>query len=224
MISKELAPYIDHTLLSPSATREEIRQLCKEAHKYSFRSVCVNPSYVRLANELLKDSSVYPISVVGFPLGAQLTKTKRFEAELAVADGAHEIDMVLNIGALKSGAFYEVERDISAITNLKSSIPVKVIIETALLSEVEKVIACQISEGCGASFVKTCSGFSGGRASVADVQLMRASVGPNVQIKASGGIRDKPFALALIKAGATRLGTSAGVAIVTDTSPSQEDY
>ena len=205
--------YIDHTLLKPDATPEQIRRLCTEADENGFASVCVNPAYVPLAAELLKDSAVNVCTVIGFPLGMNATAIKAAEALKAVQDGADELDMVIQVGQLKSGNLAYVEDDIRAVVKAGGGRLVKVIIETALLTDEEKVTACQLAQRAGADFVKTCTGFSGGAASVHDIALMRKTVGPDMGVKASGGVRDYASAVALIEAGATRIGTSSGVAI-----------
>ena len=205
--------YIDHTLLKPDATPEQIRRLCTEADENGFASVCVNPAYVPLAAELLKDSAVNVCTVIGFPLGMNATAIKAAEALKAVQDGADELDMVIQVGQLKSGNLTYVEDDIRAVVEAGGGKLVKVIIETALLTDEEKVTACQLAQRAGADFVKTCTGFSGGAASVHDIALMRKTVGPDMGVKASGGVRDYASAVALIEAGATRIGTSSGVAI-----------
>lgn len=205
--------YIDHTLLKPDATPEQIRRLCTEADENGFASVCVNPAYVPLAAELLKDSAVNVCTVIGFPLGMNTTAIKAAEALKAVQDGADELDMVIQVGQLKSGNLAYVEDDIRAVVEASGGRLVKVIIETALLTDEEKVTACRLAQRAGADFVKTCTGFSGGAASVHDIALMRKTVGPDMGVKASGGVRDYASAVALIEAGATRIGTSSGVAI-----------
>ena len=209
-----LNQYIDHTLLKPAATQADIAKLCEEAAKYRFASVCVNPCRVALCAELLKGSGVSVCTVIGFPLGANITATKAFEARSALADGADEFDMVINVGALKDGRHDDVRGDIRAVVTAADGKCVKVIIETFLLTDAEKITAVELSCQAGACFVKTCTGFSGGAASVDDIRLMKAHVSDGVQIKASGGIRDAEMALALVEAGADRLGTSAGVAIL----------
>lgn len=210
----ELAKYIDHTLLKPNATEAEIIKLCEEAKKYGFASVCVNPSYVSLASKLLKGSSVKVCTVVGFPLGATSTFTKVMETRDAIANGANEIDMVINVGALKSKNYDLVKSDIARVVEAAAGNCVKVIIETALLTNEEKIKACELAKEAGADFVKTSTGFSSGGATVEDVELMRKVVGPNMGVKASGGIRDYQTAQQMIKAGATRIGASASVAII----------
>ncbi len=210
-----IAKYIDHTLLKPEATKEQIEKLCQEAKEYEFASVCVNPTWVSYAAELLKGSSVKVCTVIGFPLGATSTETKAFETKQAIEDGATEIDMVINIGRLKSGEDEFVKRDIEAVVNAaKGKALVKVIIETSLLTNDEKERACRLSVEAGADFVKTSTGFSTGGATVEDVKLMREVVGPNVGVKASGGVRSAEDAKQMIDAGATRIGASSGVAIV----------
>lgn len=205
--------YIDHTLLKPNATPEQIRQLCAEADENGFASVCVNPAYVPLAAQLLKDSAVRVCTVIGFPLGMNATAIKAAEARQAVLDGADELDMVIQVGQLKSGNLQYVEDDIRAVVEAGGGKLIKVIIETALLTDEEKVVACQLAQKAGADYVKTCTGFSGGAANVHDIALMRQTVGPDMGVKASGGVRDYASAVALIEAGATRIGTSSGVAI-----------
>jgi deoxyribose-phosphate aldolase len=210
----QLAAFIDHTLLKPDASLAQIEKLCAEAREHKFFSVCVNGSWVGTAYHLLEDSDVKVASVVSFPLGAMASDVKRFEAEAAIDEGAHEIDLVLNIARLKAGDDKYVLREIIDVVEAADERTVKVILETCLLTDAEKIRACQLVVETGAQFVKTSTGFSTGGATVADVQLMRATVGPQFGVKASGGIRDLPTALAMIEAGATRLGTSAGAAIV----------
>lgn len=211
-----LAKLIDHTLLKPDATQQEIAQLCFEARKHGFASVCVNPTWVPLCAQLLKGSTVKVCTVIGFPLGATSSESKAFETETAIHQGATEIDMVINIGALKARDLETVARDIRGVVNAAHSknIIVKVIIETALLTDEEKTIASLISKEAGADFVKTSTGFAGGGATVHDVALMRKTVGPQMGVKASGGVRTFEDADAMIKAGATRIGASAGVKII----------
>ncbi len=211
----ELAAFIDHTLLKAEATRAEIERMCEEALKYSFKGVCVNSIYVPLVASLLKNSAVLPVSVVGFPLGAMLLGAKVRETELAVQAGAKEIDTVIAIGLLKSGDWKAVEDDIRQTVKAAGSIPVKVILETGLLSEQELIQSCKVSESAGAAFVKTATGFLGRGASLHDIRVMRKSVSAKVQIKASGGVKTFQHARELILAGADRLGTSSGVALVT---------
>jgi deoxyribose-phosphate aldolase len=214
MIETELAGYIEHTLLKAEATAADIERLCAEARRYGFLAVCVNGSWVRLARDLIAGSSVMVNSVAGFPLGAMSTEAKRFEAETAVLHGAHEIDVVLHIGRLKQGDDQYVIDELREIVRTAAGRPVKVILETCLLKNDEKIRACRLAVESGASFVKTSTGFSSGGATVEDVKLMRQTVGPDFGIKASGGIRDAKTAIALIEAGATRLGTSAGIRIL----------
>ncbi len=215
-VSPEVAHLIDHTLLKPEATVQQISQLCHEALLYRFASVCVNPSHVKLAAQLLRGSDVKVCTVVGFPLGATASQAKLFETEQALADGATEIDMVINIGALKGGDDGLVEQDIAGVAQAahRRGAICKVIIETALLDDEEKVRACRLAKQAGADFVKTSTGFSSGGATLEDVRLMRQTVGPTLGVKASGGIRNLSDARSMIAAGATRLGASAGVKIV----------
>ena len=211
-----LAKYIDHTLLKPDATQQEIAQLCFEARKYGFASVCVNPTWVSLCAQLLKGSLVKVCTVIGFPLGATSSETKAFETGTAIQQGATEIDMVINIGALKARDLETVARDMRGVVNAAHThgIIVKVIIETSLLTDEEKTIASLISKEAGADFVKTSTGFAGGGATVHDVELMRKAVGPQMGVKASGGVKTYEDAANMIKAGATRIGASAGVKII----------
>jgi deoxyribose-phosphate aldolase len=211
-----LAKYIDHTLLKPDATRAEVDKLCDEARRHGFASVCVNGTWVRRCAEILSGSGVLVCSVVGFPLGAAVPEVKAFEARRAIEDGACEIDMVMNVGALRSGDHDFVRGDIEAVARVCRSLGArsKVILETALLTDAEKRIACQLAQQAGADFVKTSTGFSKGGATVADIELMRRTVGPAMGVKASGGVRDQADARAMIAAGATRLGASASVQIV----------
>lgn len=210
----KLNKYIDHTLLKADASQEQIETLIEEAKKYDFASVCVNPTWVHFAAQALKATDVKVCTVIGFPLGANTPELKAFETSDAIQNGANEIDMVINIGALKSRNFDLVERDIRAVVEAAKGTLVKVIIETCLLTDDEKVKACQIAQKAGADFVKTSTGFSTGGATVADVALMRKTVGPDMGVKASGGARSYEDALAFIKAGATRIGASSGVAIM----------
>ena len=210
-----IASMIDHTLLKQDATGEQIDRLCAEAAEYHFASVCVNPYYVVRCVKNLKGTGVKVCTVVGFPLGATTMETKVFETLQAVASGAEEIDMVINVCALKSGHIRGVEQEIQAMAAaVEGKAILKVIIETCLLTDEEKVLACQIAKRCGADFVKTYTGFSTGGATVEDVDLMRRTVGPEMGVKASGGIRDYAKAKAMIDAGASRIGASAGIAIV----------
>lgn len=213
-MNKPLNLYIDHTLLKPEADEAEICTLCKEAIQYQFASVCILPVWVKLAADLLKNSSVKVCSVVGFPLGANTKEIKAQEAQQLVADGASEIDMVISLGALKSKEYQKVKEEIEAVVYAAKPALVKVIIETCLLTDEEKQKASKLAKEAGAHFVKTSTGFSRSGATLEDVALMRKTVGPDVGVKASGGIRDLATALAMIKAGATRLGTSSGVAIM----------
>ena len=212
----DIAGMIDHTMLKPDATADQIAQLCYEARKYEFASVCVNPTHVKLCAELLQGTEVKVCTVIGFPLGASAPEVKAFEAQTALSDGATEIDMVLNIGALKAGDLTLVARDINEVVKVghQAGAIVKVIIETSLLNDEEKVTACLLSKEAGADFVKTSTGFSGGGATVEDINLMRRVVGPEMGVKASGGVRDFEDAQNMVKAGATRLGASAGVKIM----------
>ncbi len=212
----ELAGYIDHTLLKPEAVVFQFEQLCNEAVKYKFMSVCVNSSWIPFVAKRLRGTSVKVCSVIGFPLGEMDTRSKAFEARNAVANGATELDMVINVGALKSGNVKLVEEDIRAIKRAcRSTTILKVILETGLLTDEEKIIACEISKKAGADFVKTSTGFSGTGATIHDVALMRRIVGPAMGVKASGGIRNFDQAVALINAGANRLGCGASVDVVT---------
>jgi deoxyribose-phosphate aldolase len=211
-----VAGMIDHTLLKPDATRKEIEALCREAAEYKFASVCVNPTWVATCAHLLKGSSVIVCSVVGFPLGATTPDTKHYETRRAMFDGAREIDMVINVGALKSGDLRLVERDIEAVTSPCREFDAvsKVIIEAALLTDDEKVTACTLAKAAAADFVKTSTGFGPGGATAADVALMRRVVGDEMGVKAAGGVRDLEGLKAMVAAGATRIGASAGVRIV----------
>ena len=215
-VAAGLARFIDHTLLKPEASAAQITQLCAEACEYHFATVCVNSCRVPLAAELLRGSDVTVCTVVGFPLGASLPEVKACEARLAIEAGAGEIDMVLNIGALKDRDLGALLGDIRAVvaTCHAQEVPCKVILETALLTDEEKIIACAVSREAGADFVKTSTGFNGGGATVADIALMRGLVGPDMGVKASGGVRTLADAQAMVAAGATRIGASAGVAIV----------
>lgn len=210
----KLNKYIDHTLLKPDASQEQIMNLIEEATEHDFASVCVNPTWVAFAAQALKGTDVKVCTVIGFPLGANTPEVKAFEAEDAIQNGADEIDMVINIGALKSQDYELVEKDIRAVVEAAKGTLVKVIIETCLLTEDEKVKSCQLAQEAGADFVKTSTGFSTGGATVADVTLMRKTVGPDMGVKASGGARSYEDALAFIEAGATRIGASSGVAIM----------
>ncbi len=204
----------DHTLLKAEATQDQVAQICKEALTYDFASVCVNSCYTAFVAQQLKGSTVKTCTVVGFPLGAMSTKAKAAETAYAVADGADEIDMVINVGALKEGRYDYVLEDIKAVKDACGQAHLKVIIETCLLSDAEKVKACELSVEAGADFVKTSTGFSTGGAKAVDVALMRKTVGPDIGVKASGGIRDTQTAEKMVEAGANRLGTSATIAIL----------
>ena len=209
-----LAAYIDHTLLKPEAALKDVEKLCAEARDHNFHAVCVNGSWVIQARHFLDACDVKVATVVGFPLGATDSDTKRFETEAAIDNGAQEIDVVINIGRLKDGDDQYVLRELSDVVEAAAERPVKVIIETCLLTNAEKIRACRIVLDGGAQFVKTSTGFSTGGATIADVKLLREIVGEKFGVKAAGGIRDTATALAMIEAGATRLGTSSGVAIV----------
>ena len=211
-----VAGMIDHTLLKPDASRADIEKLCREAAEFHFATVCVNPAWVALAATLLRGSGVGVCSVVGFPLGATTADVKHYETRRAIFDGATEIDMVINIGALKSSDLRTVERDIAAVTMpcREAGVISKVIIEAALLTDDEKVSACALSKAAGADFVKTSTGFASGGATAADVALMRRVVGADMGVKAAGGVRDLEGLKAMVAAGATRVGASAGVKIV----------
>lgn len=215
-MTQQIAGMIDHTLLKANATKAEIVKLVEEAKEYSFASVCVNPIWVKTAAELLADTpNVKVCTVIGFPLGATTPETKAFEAKNAIENGATEVDTVINIGALKDHDDDLAERDIRAVVEAaKGKALVKVIIEACLLSEEEKVRACQLSVKAGADFVKTSTGFSTGGATVEDVRLMRQTVGPDKGVKASGGVRSREDALAMVDAGATRIGASSSISIV----------
>lgn len=221
-----MARYIDHTLLKPDASQEEVAQLCFEARKYGFASVCVNPSYVRLCAQLLKGSEVDICTVIGFPLGATPTDVKVFETQQAIRDGATEIDMVINVGAVKSRDYELVERDIASVAKAchAGNAILKVIIEAALLSDEEKVIACQLAKVAGADFVKTSTGFGPGGATAEDVALMRRVVGPDIGVKAAGGIKTAEDARRMIAAGATRIGASASIKIVGGSETKEQPY
>ncbi|WP_042356593.1 deoxyribose-phosphate aldolase [Bacillus rubiinfantis] len=214
-MTQNIAGMIDHTLLKADATREQVEKLVSEAKQYSFASVCINPTWVRTAAELLKDTpKVKVCTVIGFPLGATTPESKACETRNAIENGAQEVDMVINIGALKGKQYDEVEQDIRAVVEAaQGKALVKVIIETCLLTDEEKVKACELSVKAGADYVKTSTGFSTGGATVEDIALMRKTVGPTIGVKASGGVRSREDALAMIEAGATRVGASSGVAI-----------
>jgi deoxyribose-phosphate aldolase len=211
----QLAKYIDHTLLKPDAQPTDIEKLCAEALQHQLFGICVNSSYLPLATSLLQKSTVTTVAVIGFPLGAASSYAKAKEAEWCVKQGAREIDMVIHLGWLKAGLQSEVCADIREVVNASQGALVKVIIETALLSDDQKRVACALSVDAGAQFVKTCTGFSGGGATKEDIALMRSVVGPNLGVKASGGVKTFTQAVDLIRAGATRIGTSNGVQLVT---------
>lgn len=214
-MNKELAKMIDHTALKPDTSRAQIEKLCEEAREFNFASVCVNPTWVSLAAEMLQGAEAKVCTVIGFPLGAVTTETKAFETNDAIQKGATEVDMVINIGALKDGNNDLVAQDIKAVVEAaKGKALVKVIIESCLLTDEEKTRACELSVKAGADYVKTSTGFSTGGATVEDIKLMRNTVGPNIGVKASGGVRDLEGSQAMIDAGATRIGASAGVKIV----------
>lgn len=216
-ISKEqLAGMIDHTLLKPTTTKKDIMRLCREAKKYRFAAVCVNPTYVSLAAKLLKNTDVKVCTVIGFPLGATTTEVKAFETENAIKNGAQEVDMVINIGMLKSGNYGFVKRDIEAVVKAAGDAITKVIIETCYLSDKEKVKACMLAKKAGADYVKSSTGFGSRGATIADVRLMRKIVGKKMGVKAAGGIRTFEDAVAMIKAGATRIGTSHAMSIMAE--------
>ena len=223
-MNKDLAAYIDHTLLKADAKKEEILNLCEEARKYSFASVCVNPTWVKEAAKALEGSTVKVCTVIGFPLGASTSEVKAFETKNAILNGATEIDMVINIGSLRGGDDETVKQDISEVVQAAAGKAiVKVIIETALLTETEMETVCKIAVVAGANFVKTSTGFSTGGAKEEHVKLMRAAVGSEVGVKASGGVRGIEDMEKMIKAGATRIGASSGVQIMNDLK-SQNDY
>ncbi|MCC3277261.1 deoxyribose-phosphate aldolase [Arthrobacter sp. zg-Y20] len=220
-----IASYIDHTLLKPEAGREDILRVCAEAAEYQFKSVCVNPLWVGTVRNALKGSGVLTCSVIGFPLGATTTEVKVFEAQGALQDGADEIDMVIDIAAARRNDRAALVRDIAAVADAVHAAGgiLKVIIETSLLTDEQKVLACEASVDAGADFVKTSTGFNGGGATVEDIALMRRTVGPDLGVKASGGVRSAEDAQALIDAGATRIGASSGIAIVNG-SKATSDY
>jgi deoxyribose-phosphate aldolase len=216
----DIAKLIDHTLLKADATQDQIAQLCYEARKYGFAAVCVNPTHVKLCSQLLQGTQVHVCTVVGFPLGATPPEVKAYEAQQAIDDGATEVDMVINIGALKSRDYALVERDVAMVARAchAGSAILKVIIEAALLTDEEKVIACQLAKAAGAEYVKTSTGFGPGGATAHDVALMRSAVGPGLGVKAAGGIKSLADAREMVAAGATRIGASAGVKIVQEAS------
>ncbi|MDN6731481.1 MAG: deoxyribose-phosphate aldolase [Atopostipes suicloacalis] len=212
---KDMAQYIDHTILNADATKDEIKKICDEATEYNFKTVCIQPYWIPFAKKELDGTEVGITTVIGFPLGANSSKVKAFEARQAIQDGATEVDMVINIGALKSEDYDSVLADIQEVVDeVAGDAVVKVIIETALLTKEEKVRASELSKKAGADFVKTSTGFSTGGATVEDIKLMRATVGPDLGVKASGGVRSYEDALAMIEAGATRIGASSGISIV----------
>ena len=214
LTAKELARFIDHTLLKPEATVDQITKLCDEAKKYKFASVCVNPTNVAIAAKLLEGSIVKVCTVIGFPLGANTSFIKAAETRDAIANGADEIDMVINVGALKAKNYDFVEKDIAAVVDAANGKLVKVIIETCLLTDEEKTKVCKLAKKAGADYVKTSTGFNKSGATPEDIALMRKAVGPDMGVKASGGVRDTAAALAMIKNGATRIGASASIAII----------
>ena len=221
---ESLASLIDHTILKPDATRSEVLEFCSQARTHGFRSVCVNSLHVPLVADALRGSDVRTCAVVGFPLGAMLPEAKAGEAALACSHGADEIDMVLPVGLLKDGEHDAVRADIAGVRAACAGRVLKVIIETCLLSDEEKRAACRLSREAGADFVKTSTGFSTSGATAADVALMREVVGPDLGVKASGGVRTLEAAQAMIAAGATRIGTSSGIALVTRTAPAAGTY
>jgi deoxyribose-phosphate aldolase len=215
MATSNIAAMIDHTLLKPEATKQQIETLCHEAIEHKFFSVCVNPTWVSTSKELVRGSGVKVCTVIGFPLGASTPETKAFETKNAIENGADEVDMVINIGALKDKNDSLVENDIRAVVEAaKGKALTKVIIETSLLTREEKIRACELSVKAGADYVKTSTGFSTGGATIEDIELMRKTVGPKIGVKASGGVRNTEDTQNMIKAGATRIGASAGVSIL----------
>lgn len=225
-VEPNLARMIDHTLLKPEATVQQVEQLCAEAKKFHFASVCINPSYVPLCSSLLKDTDIKVCTVIGFPLGATSTETKAYETEQAIKSGATEVDMVINVGRLKSKEYDYVERDIFAVVSTAKRYGVlsKVILETGLLNDDEKVIACMLAKRAGADFVKTSTGFSKGGATAGDIALMRYVVGSAMGVKASGGVRTREDALKMVASGADRIGASASVAIAGGTTSGGGGY
>ena len=213
-MTQNYAAMIDHTLLKAEATRDQIKKLCEEAKQYGFASVCVNPTWVKYAAELLDGAESIVCTVIGFPLGANTSAVKALETKDAIANGASEIDMVINIGAMKNGEFDLVREDIKAVVDAANGTLVKVIIETSLLTDEEKVKACELAALAGADFVKTSTGFSTGGATAEDIALMRKTVGPEIGVKASGGVRSLEDMKLMIENGATRIGASSGVAIM----------
>jgi deoxyribose-phosphate aldolase len=220
ILRRQLAKMLDHTLVKSDVTKDDVKKMCMEAETYGFGCVCVNPTYVSLATQFLKETNVKVSSTVGFPFGVALPEVKAFEAWRALENGAREVDMVINLSALKSGDYETVRKDIEMVVDVKRlylDVTVKVIIETGLLTDEEKVLACKIAKEAGADFVKTATGFFGG-ATVEDVRLMRETVGREMGVKAAGGIRTLQQALAMIEAGADRIGTSTAVAIIKELS------
>ncbi|WP_217581492.1 deoxyribose-phosphate aldolase [Lysinibacillus sp. GbtcB16] len=214
-MEQNFARMIDHTLLKAEAKKEQIEKLCAEAKQFNFASVCVNPTWVKQSSELLQGSDVLVCTVIGFPLGANTSAVKAFEVKDAIANGANEVDMVINIGALKDKNYDLVQADIAAVVEAaKGSALVKVIIESCLLTDEEKVKACELAVAAGADYVKTSTGFSTGGATAADIALMRKTVGPDLGVKASGGVRSLEDMKSMVEAGATRIGASSGVAIM----------
>jgi deoxyribose-phosphate aldolase len=226
MQNSEIARLIDHTLLKPEATADQIKKLCAEAREHEFASVCVNPWWVPVAARELAGSPVKVCTVIGFPLGANATATKQFEAENAIRAGAKEVDMVINVGALRSGDLAGVKADIQAVAEAahEGGAILKVIIETALLTDEQKVTACKLSMEAGADFVKTSTGFASGGATAEDVALMRKTVGPDIGVKASGGVRSLADLEKMVAAGATRIGTSSGAAILANAKATESAY
>ncbi|MCG7339979.1 deoxyribose-phosphate aldolase [Staphylococcus sp. ACRSN] len=208
------AKYIDHTLLKPEATKEQIDKIISEAKEYNFKSICINPTHVEYAAKQLTDSDVLVCTVIGFPLGATTTEVKMFETEDVIKKGASEVDMVINIGALKDGNYDLVQKDIEGVVGAANGKTVKVIIETCLLTDEEKVKASELSKSAGADFVKTSTGFAGGGATPEDVKLMKETVGDDLEVKASGGVRNLEDFNKMIESGATRIGASAGIQII----------
>lgn len=210
----KLNTYIDHTILGQDARKEDVRKICQEALEYEFKTVCVQPYWISFCKEVLAGSNVGITTVVGFPLGANRPEVKAFETQMAIEDGADEIDMVLNVGALKSGLLDQVKEDILAVRKASTGKVLKVILETCLLSREEIVLACEMAQEAGADFVKTSTGFSSGGATLEAVKLMSQTVGSKMGVKASGGIRDQETAMAMIDAGATRIGASKSISIL----------
>ncbi len=211
---KQVASRIDHTILKAPSTRDDVRRLCREAREYGFASVCVNPCFVPLVADELQGASPLTCCVIGFPLGANSSQVKAEETRLAVEQGAEEVDMVINLGAMKAGDYEAVREDIAAVVKASGKAEVKVIIETCYLTDEEKIQACELSKEAGADFVKTSTGFGSGGAAAEDVSLMKKTVGKSMRVKASGGIRTRDDAVAMLEAGADRIGASAGIAIV----------